>query len=547
MKLIKCSLSMALVAGMLWSCSSETSENIVPDTDQTTASTKTFTAVFTVQLPSVSSRAIDEGDFDDPTDNEGKVENLQFFIYKKADNGEDNYTCVGSSSVIYPGTSSGTSSDIESTATVTVQFDATENVTISGNQSSGNYFGLCVVNVHDGFSVPTVSSTSPQKFGDWKKTVLTLGESTNPFIYGESGSERFTMTNAPTFTGSTPSNITTLVALDDSKFKEAPSVPGSDESAGTFYVQRGVAKVKVGASDSKDLTKLTSSINENHEFELESWKLDITNKKSYPVQVVSKDATNLTWDKTWSYTSTSSNIDFNHLWWGIDPNYNYGDFTDVSDHFNTIETKDITNTSTDVEYCLENTMNYDQMIQNQTTRVIVKGKYKLNKENEAESFVVNPINNVVVSVKDKTIESVSAGQHKLNEVVNSSDLAEIAKSLSLDEAGEGMVDFYPDGETYYVVRIYHFDPDNEAKLDVNSKVTVTEGKASYAEDHLGRYGVLRNNIYSININGVGGFGSPIIPEAGEEPNDDPEVKKYNMLIEIKVLKWAKRSHDYTLK
>lgn len=59
---------------------------------------------------------------------------------------------------------------------------------------------------------------------------------------------------------------------------------------------------------------------------------------------------------------------------------------------------------------------------------------------------------------------------------------------------------------------------------------------------LGRYGVLRNNWYEINVTAVKNVGSAeVTPETGY---DDP-VESW-ISVEINVLSWAKRSQDAAL-
>ena len=60
---------------------------------------------------------------------------------------------------------------------------------------------------------------------------------------------------------------------------------------------------------------------------------------------------------------------------------------------------------------------------------------------------------------------------------------------------------------------------------------------------LGRYGVVRNNWYTVTINSIKEPGEPTIPDDPEEPVDT-ETAYINCSIEISA--WAKRNHSIDL-
>ena len=85
---------------------------------------------------------------------------------------------------------------------------------------------------------------------------------------------------------------------------------------------------------------------------------------------------------------------------------------------------------------------------------------------------------------------------------------------------------------YYATAIRHFNDD---------ETPWTDGE-SYGIQHLGRYGVVRNNWYEVNINSISGPGEPEIPEP-----DGPDDKAEGYIrTEINVLSWAKRSQNVDL-
>ncbi len=100
------------------------------------------------------------------------------------------------------------------------------------------------------------------------------------------------------------------------------------------------------------------------------------------------------------------------------------------------------------------------------------------------------------------------------------------------------INFYKDGRTYYYATlIKHFGEEYTPASGINSVNDYSD------DEHLGRYGVLRNNWYELLINSVSGPGEPEIPVIPEEPADK-EHRYIN--CEINVLSWAKRSQGVDL-
>ena len=95
---------------------------------------------------------------------------------------------------------------------------------------------------------------------------------------------------------------------------------------------------------------------------------------------------------------------------------------------------------------------------------------------------------------------------------------------------------YLNGEAYYIARIKHF----------NTKTPWNPGDAygTKNDKYLGRYGVLRNNWYSLSVNKVSGLGYPEVPEVKPNVPDDENDQYIN--VEVKILDWAKRSQSIDL-
>ena len=116
---------------------------------------------------------------------------------------------------------------------------------------------------------------------------------------------------------------------------------------------------------------------------------------------------------------------------------------------------------------------------------------------------------------------------------------------------------YVGGVSYYAVRIKHFGDDltpwHEPTNEAGDVIATPDTKASYGEgnqaeqNYLGRYGVLRNNWYQLNISEISKFGEAIISnlplDGTPDDNVDPEKAIYS---KVNILSWAKRSQDVEL-
>lgn len=253
-------------------------------------------------------------------------------------------------------------------------------------------------------------------------------------------------------------------------------------------------------------------------------------------------------------------------------------------------------------YCLENTFNVAHMNDNETTRAVVQVKFNngkdfyvingvadaldLCKETEdkaavdvlkdklAETFLRIPDvanylpsvlgNNVTLTASDLTVtldESTDKGAVKVNKVeLNESvslkdgtDLATVNAKLAesvgaLNKTAE--VRYYKDGMAYYPVRIKHFGDDltpwNTGSFE-NPQPSIDNiypGEDTVREqNYLGRYGVLRNNWYDLQITGIKYLGTPTIPEfTGDE---DDTIEAY-ISVRINILSWALRPQSVEL-
>ncbi|MDM8233545.1 Mfa1 family fimbria major subunit [Phocaeicola barnesiae] len=409
----------------------------------------------------------------------------------------------------------------------------------------------------------------------------------------------FMMTNAPiakqssvTSTNTTGWNpdITTLVELkvyDDKPTAEAaPSNP--------IYVERVVAKVNVKVNASSNTLTIPDETFKDATVEFTGWELQNTNKLTYLVRNVGS-GNQAAW-KTWItyFSDQTASIKENRFvgtqpdpyrtYWGIDPNYNtIVKSGEITNNFNVwSETSapqkwlELANNGTTagleaVAYCAENTTIAKVMQKDQLTGILLKATFKLSGTDGVDFFTCNGVNQIytkenmlaalTAELAASSKEDVKLGENEKlaikedaggAEIKNIEDLKKVFQitggttdpnELSDDQANVilnkySTINFYKGGRTYYYATlIKHFGEEYTPASGVNSLDNYSE------KDHLGRYGVLRNNWYELLINSVSGPGDPEIPVIPEEPADK-EHRYIN--CEINVLSWAKRSQGVDL-
>lgn len=413
----------------------------------------------------------------------------------------------------------------------------------------------------------------------------------------------FFMSNAPYSTvatttysqsGISEQNVYTLAPITVYNTKENAEAAAHNNP---IYVERAVAKVqvKVKSADGSLTVKTDApTAYEGATVTFNKWTLQNTNKKYYPVRKVTDESID-DWEDWSKYVpttsiSTSNNRFFGtnanpyRTYWGIDPNYNE-ESEQLTDNFNIIEQITAntdnwnavgnTNTVADklaIEYCLENTTTSAAMKDNQLTSVLLQGTFKLEGGQENDDLLM--INNTsaiytkdqflawatnVLNGKDDTKlsngaslalgSSLTSGKtitskedvKKLLTIQNDTPttLNDSQAQAILTAAGSN-IKYYKEGVTYYYATVIKHFGEGETPLDGKAISNASEYED---KNHLGRYGVLRNNWYEITINSVSGPGEPEIPEIPTDP-----VDKTNSYInaEINVLSWAKRTQGVDL-
>lgn len=407
----------------------------------------------------------------------------------------------------------------------------------------------------------------------------------------------FLMMNAPLASvkgGETsPTGATVSVAskIDRDHIYATEALAKANSSA-TIYVERALAKVDVIAS------KPTGNLDDapTVTYTVKGWVLDNTNRKTYYLRNTSNFSDWLSL-KTTSSTPTKpyrfvgdnpmeSDVQLYRTYWAKDPNYDVKPST-LSDHFNTIGNTAPTSLKNlgEHDYCLENTFSVPQQNQDVTTRVIIAAQLKddgktfyvvndnesqlLDEDNMKKAVKSAFLNNTDVQAwintglkdgkkidegdLDVTVAS-TAGNNKPTVSVNATGDAKYTSgsaptmTTAITNIMKAIkVATYENGISYYPVRIKHFGDDlTPWKKGETPEPTVSLGaypSTKQAENYLGRYGVLRNNWYTIDVTGIKKLGSPVVPEVIGDPDD--ELAAY-ISVKINVLSWAKRTQGATL-
>lgn len=296
--------------------------------------------------------------------------------------------------------------------------------------------------------------------------------------------------------------------------------------------------------------------------------------------------------------NSGSTTNYYRIYWAKDGNY--ADPYDIANEFNTYSDTNqprdddwnkntADNTTTDKDYalyCLENTMDQAHQNKNESTSVLLKTTYltkfgnqatvsdqdfficganpiKYPKDNDITAaggsgtvediitYVVKKANEVLTTkLSNANLEFVKDGEGKLTAkggIYDNTTGKEFSKLFNLTEytgtaddvwkaikSQVGEIRYYKGGESYYYAAIIRHFSDTETPW--------SDGEA-YEIQHLGRYGVVRNNWYEINVKSISGPGEPGIVKPEDEPDDAAEGY---IRAEINVLSWAKRSQGVDL-
>ena len=377
----------------------------------------------------------------------------------------------------------------------------------------------------------------------------------------------FLMLNAPLYKDGTAKTLVSVAKSDLCKSENE----ARDKTALEVYVERGVAKVTMtSTADIAAKSKVTIE-GEQYVATILNWALDITNKKTYLIRNVKNF-------DTWKEFPTTYNARFfsetsKRIYWCVDPNYDFTPTTAedkatwVTTQFDKLaDTDAITNTLNQSVYVLENTFNVQNQYIYQTTRAIIKASFAPEGEAPADFYTIGTASTIYdkagmqefikgkaislfadkndkTKYKFATLTSVSetGGTH----TIEVGDISYNNVDLTAEEVGKlndviGEINTFKDGICYYVARIKHFG-DDLTPLAESDIIYGDEPTASYK--FLGRYGIVRNNWYELQVSAIKTLGHPSIPDAPNTPDDE---KDFYISFKVNIHSWAKRVQNVIL-
>lgn len=536
----------------------------------------------------IGSRAADG--YETGSEEESKVENAQFYFFRT-----DNGTYLGTSGRF--GVSDGeqqqqgtTNSNInvERTVDVTVPTPAvvallTDNVNVTV---------VAMLNLDDSFTPNTAS------YDAFRKEVMTKALDNAP---SDNSQLSFMMSNSVFAVADTdPDKLSTYSIIDAFKTgvdKSEYTITSAavyekgkkpeDYTPVEIYVERVCSKVTLEYGASYQTDNYDSDAN-GIQFTVKGWGLNVLNTKYYAVKNLKESfdypQSNYSLSTLWENALWNKKADYRSFW-AVDPNYN-GD--SYRDDFVKINFENLTNSSEDVLYCLENTFSNKAQYRYESTTAVVLAQFTPKGETEGSNFIhyngkyysqngflgeVVGSNNTKLQQYYKsdgqggfeTLETADftltgtgeevkitegTGSYTIGRVGglkiafnitgdiynNSQGTTTADKEEALKDilANVGDYTVYLGGYCYYHIPIRHFD-DSEVPL-----ATVND------DTQLGRYGIVRNHVYKLNINTITGVGDPVESKP-VEPEEFPDDKSsYSMDVTINVLSWAVRSQSVDL-
>lgn len=587
MKNVKNLFGMAVMATALVGCSSN--DNLNPNANEGAGKAGTAYAKFTIQLPTTSgTRAVDPktgADFDGGTPDEYAVNDAQLLIFQKSGSSEGAYKFVETVHIgnLEPWTNNTPNTGVTRYANITAQLNG-----VSLDKTGNEYFALVILN-NAGQSKVTLPTSGT--YSAWNEVAIANAAA---FLDSSNG---FYMSNAPLLKSGEPQTLVPIKGVYSTK-EEAQNKPAT-----TVYVERGMAKVTIGGTSfaSKPVDATSSTPYSGDNVQITKWTLDVMNQKTFPVHTTTGLTNNFA--NIWSTDRFYASADPQRVYWGTDPNYSMTTLTTVpackgefylldreGNTYNGVTGSTVTwADQAKPLYCLENTFDIDNMKQGQTTRVVFKATYtpsalagvttaadktffmignnpkiwtKANLEqqiaNKAKELL-NTTGTVTATISDDLLKGGShllkTGNVTIQEgtVAKNDDIdfAKLNTKLGLnntetDANGNPKVGIktYENGVCYYIARIKHFNALTPwASGDPTYKNT-TLSEAQSNEKFLGRYGVLRNNWYDLEVTKFSAPGYPDVPVVNPTDPDDEDTKFIN--VEVKILDWAKRTQQVEL-
>lgn len=429
----------------------------------------------------------------------------------------------------------------------------------------------------------TLSRQTPVTFRKFQQYVIDATDTRNGFL----------MTNAPLYNTAAGTNtVQTLSLIDPNRIKLTPE-EAEREAATEVYVERVMAKVSL--VDGRDATKRQYSVTNDagnkttYNVELKNWVLDNTNRSAY----LTRHATTADF-KTWAglknvkadatrfigatKVATTGDYQFVRTHWAKDVNYDKknvypADMNRLGDGNEAAVNGALG--ADNPQYCFENTFDVERMTIDNTTRAILAAQFVENGKKPADLYLYDNDTTTLANAANMTaditaainamevvkargtatklsFEEVNAHLWRVKSftiggvsyTANATDVA-VLKVFNTVYSNIGDINIYKNGMVYYQIRVKHFGDDltpwnrGEAKVTTTDTYPVVNRDANY----LGRYGILRNNWYELNVATVNRLGYPAIPPLTDKPDD--LLNEYISVI-VNIQPWVKKGKEIVL-
>lgn len=581
--------SAMLAAAFLASCSSES--ELKPAAGEV-ADGETGYVGFTIGLPTAKgTRAKDEFDDGTPSPDEYKVNNATLFLF--GGNSEVDAKFIAA----YP--MNITNFETNGSNQCTTEGIVTAELLKPSAGAGDNLFAYVVLNHNNMVQVTKSSaSTTPASTTKINGEVLAVGTTFADFSKLEmtalGTSDNLVMTNAPVcnerggaVAPPAAAQITTLAKLDRSKIF-ATEAGAQAEPAGEAYVERAAAKITVTATMA-DEDAIKADANVKYSKASIKWAVNNENKAYYNARQMRAEWLGYAADGAEGTVNPDTKFRFLsgsaihtgvvRTYWAEDMNYDNDDITG----FKTIPAAaDITTLAKDGKsvYVTENTFDVNNQKEKNTTGLSISATFNDGKDfyiastygdnmilqraddaSTAKETVADYIKKYLRNNNSAFKAWLESGATDFAVTMNDNDVTGTATVATVSGTGlpagitpeyiNGLITFkfYKGGVAYYNLLIKHFGdvetPWNREKHTENTIAGIynAEAPATPESNFLGRYGIVRNNWYRIQISGINQIGDPIVVTPGETPDD--KTRNY-LSVKIHILPWALRTQSEIL-
>lgn len=579
--------SAMLAAAFLASCSSES--ELKPAAGEV-ADGETGYVGFTIGLPTAKgTRANDDFDDGTPSPDEYKVNNATLFLF--GGNSEADATFIAA----YPMNIT----NFETNASKQCTTEGIVTAELLKPSAGDNLFAYVMLNHNDMVQVTQSSaSTTPASTTKINGVELAVGTSFADFSKLEMNvlgtSDNLVMTNAPVCneTGGAvappaAAQITTLAKLDRSRIF-ATEATAQAQPAGEAYVERAAAKITVTATMS-DEDAIKADANVKYSKASIKWAVNNENEAYYNARQMKADWLGYAADGAEGTVNPTTKFRFLsgsaihqgvvRTYWAEDMNYNNGETTGFKTNPTAAEITTLAKDGKSV-YVTENTFNVDNQKEKNTTGLSISATFNDGKD----FYIANTYgdNKILQRVDEASTDKETVADYIKKYLRNNnsafkawleSPATDFAVTMNDDAvrgtatvatvSGTGLpagitpdyindlikFKFYKGGVAYYNLLIKHFgDVETPWSREKHTENTIegiynAAAPATRETNFLGRYGIVRNNWYRIEISGISQIGDPIVVTPGETPDD--KTRNY-LSVKIHILPWALRTQSEIL-